>query len=109
MEKVRDRAKSLMPVRDRLLREGAISNEMLIEFMPSVSPIQVIPFEGKYLAFEGNGRLASLQEVFKGKEMMLDVEEFKISDNSQILEDIKKLQEIFASTSGYEKTGPQHC
>lgn len=97
IEKVHDRVKSLLLIRDRLLREGMISNEVLIEAMPSVSPIQVIPFDGHYIAFEGNGRLAALHEAFKHDEIKLEVEEFEISDNSHILEDIKKLQELFAS------------
>lgn len=46
--------------------------------MPSVSHMKVVQDQpGKYLAFEGNGRLAAMQAVFSSADnMSLEVEEF---------------------------------
>ncbi len=68
------RVEALGPHRERLLANGRLTCDDLAEILPSVSWIKTVREDDQsYLAYEGNGRLAALQEVF-GPEADLEVE-----------------------------------
>ncbi len=98
LDKVDLRAKAIIDHKEKIARGGHISNAIMEEIMPSVSPIQAIPFHSKHLVFEGNGRLAALQRVFNGSDnITIEIDEFLIPSDSRIFEDIQKLQKMYTA------------
>lgn len=65
MQAVQKRAAALREARERILEAGVLTQEILNEVIPSISAIKVVEeSSGSYLAYEGNGRLAALKDVF---------------------------------------------
>src|SRR5262245_2724122 len=73
---VRARARALAARREELQARGQLDLAVLSEIIPSVSQIKVVRDGERWLAFEGNGRLFAMREVFAtGQPMLVEVEE----------------------------------
>lgn len=94
IEKLNERIDSVNKNKEKISANKFITNKALIEIMPSVSPVQVIPYKGDFLAFEGNGRVLALQKVFK-ENILIEVEVFSIPENSTIYSDLETLKKLF--------------
>jgi len=72
--RLNERIDALKPCRAAWLKEPFISNDLLHEVLPSVSAIKVIEIDhGQYVAFEGNGRLYAIKEVFDQLDVEVDL------------------------------------
>ena len=90
------RVEALGPQRDRILAAGRLTCANLAEILPSISWIKTVRENDRsYLAYEGNGRLAALHDVF-GREADLEVEvELYLFRNSRkILRRLNRLRRI---------------
>jgi hypothetical protein len=73
----RERADTLRAHRDSLLATKLLDSETLQAIIPSVSQIKVVRDGDRWLAFEGNGRLYAMREVFSPEDgMQVEVEEY---------------------------------
>ena len=80
------RAESLRAHRDALLTTKLLDSEALQSIIPSVSQIKVVQDGNRWLAFEGNGRLYAMHEVFNAEDgMQVEVEEY-LFDNPRSLQ-----------------------
>ena len=80
------RAESLRAHRDALLTTKLLDSETLQSIIPSVSQIKVVQDGNRWLAFEGNGRLYAMHEVFNAEDgMQVEVEEY-LFDNPRSLQ-----------------------
>lgn len=80
------RAESLRAHRDALLTTKLLDSEALQSSIPSVSQIKVVQDGNRWLAFEGNGRLYAMHEVFNAEDgMQVEVEEY-LFDNPRSLQ-----------------------
>jgi hypothetical protein len=96
IETMKQRASTVATHRADLETQGKISREFLHEFLPSVSDIKVADLgSGRYVAFEGNGRLAALREGL-GADVQLPVEveryRFNTRDRGRFHRQIDKLR-----------------
>lgn len=95
---MRERAEALRAHRDRLLTAKLLDIETLQAIIPSVSQIKVVQDGGRWLAFEGNGRLYAMREVFTADDgMQVEVEEYVFDDPRSIhrrLHRIRKLNRL---------------
>ena len=77
----RERTDALLANHDALLTAKLLDSETLQNIMPSVSHIKVVQDGGRWLAFEGNGRLYAMREVFSADDdMRVEVEEYLFDD-----------------------------
>jgi hypothetical protein len=77
----RERAAALLANREALLAAKLLDSETLHSIMPSISHIKVVQDGGRWLAFEGNGRLYAMREVFSTlDQMQVEVEEYLFDD-----------------------------
>lgn len=76
IEATKARVQTLQKHKQTLADQRVFSREVLAQYLPSVSWIKVIDHpDGTYVAYEGNGRLAALQQVFsKADDIMVEVE-----------------------------------
>ncbi len=80
------RAEALRAHRDVLLTTKLLDSDALQAIIPSVSQIKVVQDGSRWLAFEGNGRLYAMHEVFSaGDNMQVEVEEY-LFDNPRSLQ-----------------------
>jgi hypothetical protein len=85
LEATRKRAEALRAHRDALLAAKALDAGALQAIMPSVSAIKVVRDGERWLAFEGNGRLYAMREVFAAADgMQVEVEEYLFDDDRSI-------------------------
>ena len=87
IDKVNQRAKILAEHKEELLKLEILNKEILLNYLPSVSGIKVIKKkEGRYISFEGNGRVEAFKKVFDSSDsIFLEVEEYLLSDYDKIL------------------------
>ena len=73
----RQRADALRAHREALLATRMLDSAALQAIVPSVSQIKVVRDGARWLAFEGNGRLYAMREVFAPEDgMQVEVEEY---------------------------------
>ena len=83
-----------------LICDELINNEIklksLAEYLPSISCIKVVAANKlNYLAFEGNGRIAALKEVFGDREdILLEVEEYHFKNKKSIIRILNRLRKL---------------
>ena len=96
MEAVQQRVGVLETEKERLLGAVCLTLDLLKEVIPSVSAIKVVRDRGcDYLAYEGNGRIAALQEVFgKNDEISVEVEEYRFKRPKRILKGLHKIRRL---------------
>lgn len=96
MEATRQRIEALRPHRDELVRRGRLTCELLARHLPSVSWIKVVEENAEsYLAFEGNGRIAALQEVFDPDDgLKVEVELYRFRDPRKIIRRLNRVRRM---------------
>lgn len=90
------RVETLRAHQEALHAAGTLTFELLAEHLPSVSWIKVVEENPSvYLAFEGNGRLAALQEVFTpADEMLIEVELYRFKRPQTIVRRLNRVREL---------------
>ncbi len=91
-----ERRKSLTEVKSLLLQQKEINREFLGKYLPSVSWIKVIKHpDGYYVAFEGNGRVAALQQVFLPIDnIKIEVEKYTLENSKKIISLLEHVREL---------------
>jgi hypothetical protein len=92
----RQRLKTLRARKEELLRAGNITCDALARFMPSVSWIKVVQDRPDgYLAFEGNSRIAVLQEVFTPSDgLQVEVEQYHFRNTRKIVRRLNRVRRL---------------
>ena len=92
----RQRLKTLRARKEELLETGKITCDALARFMPSVSWIKVVQDRtGGYLAFEGNGRIVALQEVFTPSDgIKVEVEQYHFRNTRKIIRRLNRVRRL---------------
>lgn len=89
-----ERAEIIKRHKEELLGVKIFTREILGKFLPSVSWIKVVQEkEGTYIAFEGNGRLVAMQNVFSPEDdIQVEVEHYVFKDSQQIVEELNRVR-----------------
>jgi hypothetical protein len=98
-----ERADALRQHRDALLATKHLDGAALQAIIPSVSHIKVVRDGERWLAFEGNGRLYAMREVFAAEDaMQVEVEEYLFDDPRPIQRRLQRVRRLnrLPSTSG---------
>ena len=91
----RERADALRANRDALLTTKLLDSEALQAIIPSVSQIKVVQDGGRWLAFEGNGRLYAMREVFAPEDgMQVEVEEYLFDDPRSLQRRLRRVRKL---------------
>jgi hypothetical protein len=91
----RERVEALRPHRDALLSTKLLDGEALQAIMPSVSRIKVVQDGDRWLAFEGNGRLYAMREVFAPEDgMQVEVEEYVFDNPRSIQRRLRRVRRL---------------
>ncbi len=79
-----------------IAQAGHLDRAGLNRYLPSVSAVKVVADgNGNYIAFEGNGRLVALQNVFTPVDNInVEVEEYLFSDSATILRRINRVRAL---------------
>jgi hypothetical protein len=95
LEATRARAEALRAHRDTLLATKLLDADALQAIIPSVSAIKVVRDGERWLAFEGNGRLYAMREVFAADDgMQVEVEEYLFDDDRSIRRRLNRVQRL---------------
>jgi hypothetical protein len=95
MRSARERADALRAHRDTLLTTKLLDSEALQTIMPSVSQIKVVRDGDRWLAFEGNGRLYAMREVFAPEDgMQVEVEEYLFDDSRSLQRRLRRVRKL---------------
>ncbi len=95
LRSARERSESLRAHRDTLLATKLLDSEALQAIIPSVSQIKVVRDGERWLAFEGNGRLYAMREVFTADDgMRVEVEEYVFDDPSSIQRRLRRVRKL---------------
>ncbi len=91
--------------REKLLQLGTLSRASLHSYLPSVSAIKVVRDDsGGYIAFEGNGRLVALQQVFcPADKLKIEVEEYLFTDSAKIIRRMNRIRALHNLGADEEK------
>lgn len=97
VEKTNQRMQAIIDHKDELLQTKLITQDFLKDKLPSVTWIKAVrDDDGKYIVFEGNGRVAALQEVFTpADQMMLEIEIFDFPPDSDILDQVRQVRTAY--------------
>ena len=91
----RERADALRANRDALLTTKLLDSEALQAIIPSVSQIKVVQDGGRWLAFEGNGRLYAMREVFSADDgMQVEVEQYLFDDPRSLQRRLRRVRKL---------------
>jgi hypothetical protein len=90
------RIETLQASKEELLATGTITCDKLTQLMPSVSWIKVVQDRpGGYLAFEGNSRLAAMQEVFAPSDgMKVEVEQYHFRNSRKLVRRLNRVRRL---------------
>jgi hypothetical protein len=95
LRSARERADALRAHRDTLLTTKLLDSEALQTIMPSVSQIKVVRDGDRWLAFEGNGRLYAMREVFAPEDgMQVEVEEYLFDDSRSLQRRLRRVRKL---------------
>jgi len=91
-----ERVEKLKVVKQALIEHKHFSQAVLAEYLPSVSAIKVVKqSDDAYVAYEGNGRLVALQQVFSPDDLItIEVEEYKFKNSNKMLKRIAKVRRL---------------
>ena len=88
-------AGALRAHRDALLTTKLLDSDALQAIIPSVSQIKVVQDSNRWLAFEGNGRLYAMHEVFSAEDgMQVEVEEYLFHDPRSLQRGLKRVRKL---------------
>jgi hypothetical protein len=91
----RERADALRMHRDALLATKRLDGAALQAIIPSVSQIKVVRDGERWLAFEGNGRLYAMREVFAIEDkMQVEAEEYLFDDARSIRRRLQRVRRL---------------
>ncbi len=92
----RQRVKMLREHKQELLEAGEMTCELLAKHLPSISWMKVVEHQpGGYIAFEGNGRLAAMQEVFSPQDgMRVEVEQYHFRNTPKIVRRLNRVRKL---------------
>jgi len=90
------RVEALGPHLERLLATGRLTCADLAEVLPSVSWIKTVREDNQsYLAYEGNGRLAALHQVFGSEaDLEVEVELYHFRSSKKIVRRLNRLRRL---------------
>lgn len=90
------RARTLADHKADLLRTRRITREVLAQHLPSVSWIKVVQENAdSFLAFEGNGRVAAMQMVFKPSDAVsVEVEQYLFKNPRKVLRRLNRVRRM---------------
>jgi hypothetical protein len=96
IEATRRRVEVLETHKRELLDEGTLTCEALARHLPSVSWIKVVRESPEsYLAFEGNGRIAAMQEVFEPEDgLRVEVVHYIFRNPRKILRRLNRVRRL---------------
>ena len=95
LRSARERADALRAHRDALLMTKLLDSEALQTIIPSVSQIKVVRDGDRWLAFEGNGRLYAMREVFAPEDgMQVEVEEYRFDDPRSLQRRLRRVRKL---------------
>ncbi len=90
-----ERVESLRAHREALLTTKLLDGDTLQTVIPSVSQIKVVHDGDRWLAFEGNGRLYAMREVFSAEDgMQVEVEEYLFDDARSIRRRLHRVRKL---------------
>jgi hypothetical protein len=91
----RERAEALSTHRDALLSAKLLDSDALQSIVPSVSQIKVVRDGERWLAFEGNGRLYAMHQVFGAEDgMRVEVEEYLFDDPRSLQRRLRRVRKL---------------
>ncbi len=92
----RQRVKTLQEHKQELLEAREMTCELLAKYLPSISWMKVVEHRpGSYIAFEGNGRLAAMQEVFSPHDdMRIEVEQYHFRNTAKIVRRLNRVRKL---------------
>ncbi len=92
----RRRVEILTAHKEELLAAGDMTCELLAKHLPSISWMKVVEHEpGAYIAFEGNGRLGAMQEVFSPQDgMRVEVEQYHFRNTRKIVRRLDRVRRL---------------
>lgn len=90
------RAAMLNQHKDEILAKGKIDRSIMGELLPSVSWIKVVKeADDSYIAYEGNGRLGAMHQVFTPEDgVLLEVEEYLFRDTAKIIRRMNRVRRM---------------
>ena len=96
LEAMAKRVQSLAACKDELLAARTITCAILAEHLPSVSWIKVVQENpDSYLAYEGNGRVEAMQQVFRPEdEIWVEVEQYHFHNPTKILSQLNTVRRL---------------
>lgn len=95
LDATRKRTEALRIHRDALLATKLLDGEALQAIIPSVSQIKVVRDGERWLAFEGNGRLYAMRDVFAADDgMQVEVEEYLFDDDRSIRRRLNRVRRL---------------
>ena len=79
-----------------LLKNKILTRDLLSEYLPSISAIKVVKqSDDFYIAYEGNGRLVAMQEVFSSADgLNIEVEEYYFKNPAKILRRMNRVRRL---------------
>ncbi|MCP3956965.1 MAG: hypothetical protein GY719_03845 [bacterium] len=97
------RVKTLEAHKQDLLVVREMTCDRLAEYLPSISWMKVVEHEpGGYIAFEGNGRLAAMQEVFSPDDgMTVEVEQYHFRNTPKIVRRLNRVRRMNSMGRGF--------
>ena len=92
---VQERVEALRAHRDVLLTTKVLDSAALQAIIPSVSQIKVVQDGNRWLAFEGNGRLYAMREIFSADDgMQVEVEEYLFDDPRNLQRRLRRVRKL---------------
>lgn len=90
------RAETLRANKDSILADRKLTFDRLNEYLPSISWIKVVQESpDSYLAYEGNGRLGALHEVFTPEDgVSIEVELYHFRNPKKIVRRLNRLRRM---------------
>ena len=92
----RQRVEILQNSRQELLNQKKLTREILDKLLPSVSGIKAVKqSDDIYIAYEGNGRLFALQQVFTPEDdIRVEVEEYHFRNQQKIIRRMNRVRRM---------------
>jgi|TARA_B110000238_G_C16140689_1_gene446092 hypothetical protein len=96
IKSTQDRVNLLKENKNILLGKKVLTRDVLSDVLPSISAIKVVRQpDDSYIAYEGNGRLVALQEVFfPSDRISVEVEEYYFNNPVKILRRMTRIREL---------------
>lgn len=96
MAATQQRINDLESQKESILKDSTLSRERLMHYLPSVSGFKVVQeTPSRYIAYEGNGRLAALQAVFKESDnIQLEVEQYHFKNPTKVLKGLNRVRSM---------------